>query len=443
MSGKIAFMLQLFENHLTENLSYLKPAKLLLAVSGGVDSVVMAHLCKKASLDFCIAHCNFKLRGKESDQDEKFVKELAASLKVEIYTQAFATEKYAKENKLSTQVAARNLRYAWFYELLAEHELDYVLTAHHANDSLETMLINLSRGTGLKGFTGIPENNNKIVRPLLPFSRQNLEGFAKENSINWRHDKTNDTDDYLRNKIRHQVVPALAEGNPQLLQVVQKTQANLKQTEDLLEDYTAILFSKLVQNIKGEYYINVEQLLETPHTKAVMYQLLNPFGFTEWDDVYNLLHAQTGKQVFSATHRLVRDRAVLILGRKPEEKDETSFLFKKEENQLNFSGSCLVKETVEKIDAPKNKHAFLDYDKLDFPLELRKWQAGDAFCPFGMKGSKKVSDFLKDEKVSPTEKENVWILMSQEKIVWVVGHRIDNRFKVENTTKNIVKFSLV
>ncbi len=443
MGGKFAFMLQPFKNHLTENLSYLKSAKLLLAVSGGLDSVVMAHLCKKAELNFVIAHCNFKLRGEASDQDEDFVKQLAASLNVEIYTQAFATKDFTKEQKLSTQVAARDLRYAWFYELLAEHELDYVLTAHHANDSLETMLINLSRGTGLKGFTGIPENNNKIVRPLLPFSREQLEDFAKEKQIEWRHDKTNDSDDYLRNKIRHQVVPVLVAENPQLFQTVQKTQANLKQAEDLLEDYTAILFSKLVQNIKGEYYINVEQLLETPHTKAVMYQLLNPFGFTEWNDIYNLLHAQTGKQVFSATHRLVRDRAVLILAKKPKEKEETTFLFKKEDRQLNFMGKLLVKEIVDKLGKPQNNLAFLDYDKLDFPLKLRKWQAGDAFCPFGMKGTKKLSDFLKDEKISPTEKEKVWLLMSGEKIVWVINHRIDNRFKVEKDTKKIVKFSLV
>ncbi|TQD40047.1 tRNA lysidine(34) synthetase TilS [Haloflavibacter putidus] len=436
-------MLQLFKNHLAKNLSYLKPAKLLLAVSGGLDSVVMAHLCKQAELNFVLAHCNFKLRGKASDQDEDFVKELATSLDVEIYTQGFATTEYAKAEKLSTQVAARDLRYAWFYELLAEHELDYVLTAHHANDSLETMLINLSRGTGLKGLTGIPENNNKIVRPLLPFNRKDLENFAEKNKINWRHDQTNDTDDYFRNRIRHQVVPPLVEENSQLFQTIQKTQANLKQTEDLLEDYTAILFSKLVQNINGEYYINVEQLLETPHTKAVLYQLLNSFGFTEWNDIYNLLHAQTGKQVFSATHRLVRDRAVLILAKKPKEHEKTTFLFKKEDRKLNFSGKLLVKEIIEELGKPQNNLAFLDYDKLDFPLKLRKWQAGDAFCPFGMKGTKKLSDFLKDEKVSPIEKENVWVLMSGEKIVWVINHRIDNRFKVEKDTKKIVKFSLV
>ena len=434
-------MLQEFQQHIKAKFPFLLQGRCLLTISGGIDSVVLAHLCKASSVNFSLAHCNFNLRGEESDQDEVFVKNLAKQLQVEVFIQSFQTELYAKDHQLSTQLAARELRYRWFEELAEKHQFNYILTAHHANDSLETYLINTIRGTGLNGLTGIPQQNGKIMRPLLSFDREQIQQYAKEQQIEWREDSSNASDKYVRNKIRHHVIPQLAEENPNLLQSFQQTQQNLKDAANLLEDYTTILFSRLVEEINGKYFLNVQDVKQTPHTKAVLFQLLNSFGFTEWNDVYNLLEAQTGKQVFSKTHRLIRDREVLILSTIKDQKDQP---IKIEENQtnINWDHKQLSLENVNEMGAFSQNIAYLPAQKIKFPLTLRKWQAGDRFQPFGMKGKKKLSDFLKDEKLSPLEKENTWVLISDEKIAWVVGYRTDNRFKIEPNTTTILKLTL-
>ena len=434
-------MVSQFRKNLSQKIPSVQEKKILLAISGGIDSVVLAHLCKKANLNFSLAHCNFNLRGTESDADEKFVEKLAKELEVELFVEHFNTQKFAKEHQLSTQVSARKLRYFWFYELVEKHHFDFIFTAHHANDSLETYFINTLRGTGISGLTGIPELNDKIFRPLLEFSRKAIENFAEKGHIKWREDSSNKSDKYLRNKIRHHVIPVLEEENPQLLATFQKTQKNLQQTADLLEDYTTFLFSKLVEEINGNYYLNIQQLKQTPHTKAVLFQLLHSFGFSEWNDVYHLLEAESGKQVFSKTHRLVKDRAVLILS-KNEEKISEDFYFAEEEKQLKFPLGIIEKEEVSKIEKKANEIAYLSGEKLKFPLLIRKWKAGDRFKPFGMKGSKKISDFLKDEKRSLLDKENTWVMCSAGQIIWVIGHRIHNDFKIKPTTTQSLKFTL-
>ena len=434
-------MLQEFQQHIKAKFPFLLQGKCLLTISGGIDSVALAHLCKASRINFSLSHCNFHLRGEESDQDEVFVKNLAKQLQVEVFIQSFQTELYAKDHQLSTQLAARELRYRWFEELAEKYHFNYILTAHHANDSLETYLINTTRGTGLNGLTGIPQQNGKTVRPLLPFSREEIQQYAKEQKIEWREDSSNASDKYVRNKIRHHVIPQLTEENPNLLQSFQQTQQNLQDAANLLEDYTTILFSRLVEEINGKYFLNVQDVKQTPHTKAVLFQLLNSFGFTEWNDVYNLLEAQTGKQVFSKTHRLIRDREVLILSAIKDQEDQ---LIKIEENQdeIKWDHKQLSLENVNEMGAFSQNIAYLPAQKIKFPLTLRKWQAGDRFQPFGMKGKKKLSDFLKDEKLSPLEKENTWVLISDEKIAWVVGYRTDNRFKIEPNTTTILKLTL-
>ncbi|MEC8832613.1 MAG: tRNA lysidine(34) synthetase TilS, partial [Bacteroidota bacterium] len=292
-------MLANFKEHITSTMPFLMGKRLLLACSGGVDSVVLAHLCANIELNFAMAHCNFNLRGEESDGDETFVLDLASKLDVEVYVGRFETEAFAKEQGLSVQMAARELRYQWFDELLETKGYDYVLTAHHADDSLETFLINLSRGTGIDGLSGIPEVNGKVIRPLLPFSQNEVLEYANSEGVDWREDSSNASTKYLRNKIRHEIVPSLKELHPAFLQNFLNTQKHLEQTNDLASLYLNELRSKLFREWEGEIKISIAELKKLHPLDAHLYGLLKDFGFTEWEDVKNLLTATSGKKVMS------------------------------------------------------------------------------------------------------------------------------------------------
>lgn len=315
-------MLQAFQKHLDMHLDMLHGSRLLLAISGGLDSVVLTHLCHQSKLKVSLAHCNFNLRAAESDADEEFVLELADDLDMDVYIESFDTEAYAKEQHISIQMAARELRYTWFFELGEQLDFDYILTAHHADDNLETFLINLTRGTGLEGLTGIPEISDKIVRPLLPFSREALEAFAKKEYIEWREDASNASTKYLRNKLRHDVIPILKQMNPQLLQNFQTTISNLQDSQDLIDDALVKIQKKLVAVDGDQITLNIKKLKKLSNPKAYLYQLLKDFNFTAWDDVVNLLNAQSGKYVFSPTHRLLKDREFLLLSELDSVSDE-------------------------------------------------------------------------------------------------------------------------
>lgn len=435
-------MMQKILDHLNQNFQFLKGKKLLLATSGGLDSMVMAHLFHKLNYEIAIAHCNFQLRGIESFDDQKFVQEYADANTIPIFVTQFDTTAFAQDYKLSTQVAARELRYNWFYELLETEKYDYILTAHHADDNLETFLINLSRGTGLEGLTGIPEQNENIIRPLLLFSRQEIENYAKENKIEWREDSSNASDKYLRNKIRHYLVPMLKELNPNFITSFQKTQTYLQEAQDMVEDASIMVYQQVAKKDGDDIHFDLKQLKKLPNFKSYLYQWLNEFGFAAWDDIYDLVESQSGKQVFSSEFRLLKDRDSLILS--PinfVDKEEEYFI---DENQqdvkipLNIS-FCKVAD----ISLVSNTTIFVDADKLQFPLVLRHWNEGAIFQPFGMEGkSKKVSKLFKDEKLSLIDKENTWLLYSNNEIVWVIGIRQDERFRIENTTKNILKIQL-
>ena len=306
-------MLKKFKQHIHQNFPFLENEKLLIAISGGIDSVVLAHLCYQLKLDFSLCHCNFKLRGEESDDDETFVKKLAKDLKTSVFTTSFETEKYAEKEKISIQVAARDLRYRWFYELIEEHQFDYVLTAHNTNDNLETFIINLTRGTGLEGFTGIPPINNKSVRPLLNFSRDDITMFAIKNEITWREDKSNASIKYVRNKVRHKILPILQEINPHLLESFQKTLENLNESKTIIDEAIKNISEDILIYENDCIKIDLQKLKKLDNKKAYLYQVLNQYGFTEWNDLVDLIDAQPGKQVFSKTHRLLKDRKYLIL----------------------------------------------------------------------------------------------------------------------------------
>jgi len=435
-------MQQKFLNHIDQNFPFLNGKKLLLATSGGLDSMVMVDLFHKLNYTIAIAHCNFQLRGVESFEDQAFVQNYTEVNEIQFFVTQFDTEAFANDYKLSTQVAARELRYSWFYELLETEKFDYILTAHHADDNLETFLINFVRGTGLDGLTGIPAQNDIVIRPLLIFSRQEIEYYAKENSIEWREDSSNISDKYLRNKIRHNLVPILKELNPDFLSSFQKTQKYLQESKTMAEDASIMVYQQVAKENGEDIHFDLNQLKKLPNYKSYLYYWLNEFGFSAWDDIYDLVESQTGKQVFSNEFRLLKNRDFLILSPINFVDESEEFFINKNQKEvkvpLNLSFS-----RVEVISAVSNTTIFVDEDKLWYPLVLRRWKEGDTFQPFGMEGkSKKLSKFFKDEKLSLIEKENAWLLCSDNQVVWIVGVRQDENFRIKNTTKKILKIQL-
>ena len=435
-------MLLKFQNNLLQNFPKINFQKTLLAVSGGIDSMVLADLFMKSNLNFAIVHCNFKLRNTESDADQNLVKKYALKNSATFFTTSFDTSAFAKDFKLSTQVAARKLRYDYFYEIIQKENFDFVATGHHLDDSIETFFINLSRGTGIDGLTGIPLQNDKIIRPLLHFSRNEIENYANENNLEWREDASNATDYYLRNKIRHHLTPILREINPSFSNSFQQTLENLQQAKSLIDDASRIVYKKVVDDESDYKKINIDQLKQLPNYKAYLYQWLQPLGFTAWEDIYDLTEAESGKLILSENYQLLKNRNYLIIAPKSNSINE-KYEIEKGTSEVNFYIKllfCKVSDTFYNT----NKTIFVDDEKLTYPLLLRRWKTGDIFYPLGMNGkSKKVSKFFKDEKLSRIEKENTWLLCSGNEVVWITGLRADERFKISNTTKTILQIDLI
>ncbi|GGB66886.1 tRNA(Ile)-lysidine synthase [Flavobacterium suaedae] len=436
-------MLLQLQNHLSQNLPFLQDKKLLLAVSGGVDSMVLTHLFKALNYNIAIAHCNFNLRGEESDGDENFIKNYAQDNDIEIFVTHFNTVSFAEDAKLSIQMAARQLRYAWFQELIQEKGFDYLLTAHHLDDSIETFLINFTRGTGLEGLTGIPQQNDIIIRPLLSFTRAEIESYAEENNIKWREDSSNVSDKYMRNKLRHDIIPVLKSMNTDFNGSFKETLQHLQQAQSLVEDASVLVYKQVVTEVEGQKHINIEQLLRLPNYQAYLYQWLKPFGFTAWNDIYKLPNAQSGKQVNTDEYRLLKNRENLIL--EPLQQQDSN-VYKIEEGQSDIATPIQLhfqKTTIVPEKSSKNE-IFVNNELIKFPLFVRKWREGDYFYPFGMNGKKKkVSKFFKDEKMSLSEKENTWLLCSGNNIIWIIGRRADERYKVTENTTQILKIELL
>ena len=433
-------MLTKFQNHIEQNFLQLKDKKLLLAVSGGVDSMVLLDLFYKLRFDICVVHCNFQLRGKESDADEMLVRETCQDSYIPYFIESFDTLEFANENKLSIQLAARKLRYDWFQEIISLG-FDYVLTAHHLDDNVETFLINFIRGTGLEGLTGIPAQNGNIIRPLLPFSREEIENYALENKIQWREDSSNASDKYFRNKLRHNIVPTLKELNTGFLDSFQNTLHHLQQSESLVNDASKLVFEKVVEEKENQLEIHLKPLLEFQNYKAYLYQWLKNYGFSAWNDIYDLVEAQSGKQVFSETHILLKDREKLILSERNEINKSEVFIIESIESKVNIPLKLRFCKAVNIFETVSNC-IFVDESKIKFPLTIRKWQEGDYFYPSGMNGKKKLSKYFKDEKYSLLDKKNQWLLCSEDQIIWVIGKRADNRFINRETTQNSIKIVL-
>lgn len=436
-------MLRQFENQVSNHFPFLQGKKLLLAVSGGLDSMVLVHLFQQLNYEIVVLHCNFQLRGLESFEDQQFIQEYSNTNAIPFVFTQFDTEAFAADCKVSIQVAARELRYSWFYEQLAIQKGDFILTAHHADDNLETFLINLSRGTGLEGLTGIPAQNEKVIRPLLSFSRQQMEEYASVNKLKWREDSSNASDKYLRNKIRHHLVPLLKELNPNFISSFEKTQSFLSEAQELVDDAAIMVYQQVAREEGEDIYFDLERLLQLPNYSSYLYQWLKEFGFTAWDDIYELVTSQSGKQVLAPYFRLIKDRDCLILSPSPSQENQQEFEIESIESKVKFPLN-LVFSTVSEIGVASNSTIFVDQEKLVFPLILRHWNEGDVFQPFGMEGkSKKVSKLFKDEKLSLIDKEKVWLLCSNNQVVWVVGIRQDERFKLDPNSNNLLKIECI
>ncbi|CAM1339218.1 tRNA lysidine(34) synthetase TilS [Tenacibaculum aestuarii] len=437
-------MLQELAKHIDEHFPFLKSKKLLIAISGGVDSVVLTHLLHQLNFDISLAHCNFQLRGKESDKDEEFVKNLGKKLGINTYVTRFNTNKYAADNKLSTQLAARELRYNWFDELSKEYSFEHLLTAHHADDNLETFLINLTRGTGLEGLTGIPPINGNIVRPLLVFSREEILNYAKQNNIEWREDESNSETKYLRNKIRHQVTPILKELNASVLKNFNKTIDHLKESQQIIDDKIEDITHEIISKEGDLLKINIEKLLKLSNPKAYLYQLIKPYEFREWNDVHNLIYAQSGKQILTKNYTLLKDRDFLLLLRTSEKSSvkEEVYTIREENKEITVPIRLLLKRVQKKSDT-NQESIYVDNELLSYPLKLRRWNSGDFFYPTGMLGKKKISKYFKDEKISIINKNKIWLLCSSKnEIIWIIGKRQDRRFLPTDKTTKLLQISI-
>lgn len=433
-------MLTQFQNHIQTQFPFLQESKFFIAVSGGVDSMVLVDLFRKLQYDFSILHCNFNLRGDESEAETQFLKTYCAEHQIPNKVQYFDTESYAKQHKLSTQLAARELRYNWFKDEISKNEFDYLLTAHHLDDQVETFLINFTRGTGLEGLTGIPEQNQYIIRPLLPFSRAEILTYAQKNNVVWKEDSSNASDKYLRNKIRHDVIPVLKELNANFLSSFQNTLHFLNQSNELVQDASHLVYKQMVKENSNGFAIELQQLTTFKNYKSYLFQWLNKYGFTAWDDIYDLVTAETGKKVMSTNYTILKDRESLLLFKNETDKSEHFFITNSNET-LKFPLNVAVCK-ADNILKLNNNSIFVDEDKIQFPLVIRKRVEGDYFYPSGMLGKKKVSKYYKDEKLSFLDKENQWLLTSNNEIVWIIGKRADQRFLADETTTKILKIEL-
>jgi tRNA(Ile)-lysidine synthase len=436
-----------FLNFFTNNKLADPSSRILLAVSGGIDSVVMADLFFKAGYSFAIAHANFQLRGEESIRDENFVRKLANLYKVELFTELFNTQRYASSHKVSIQVAARELRYRWFNELLISHGYHFIATAHHLDDQVETFLINISRGTGIAGLHGIPVKQGNIIRPMMFTGRKEIQAYATENHLEFVEDSSNKSIKYTRNRIRHKVIPELEKINPSFRERLNETIRNIQEAEIIFKKAIADTANSIIE-MKGEAFsIRIKDFYALEPSRTYAFELLEPYGFSlaNVNDIINLRDSIPGKEVVSPTHRLVRDRDVLLIVPKHSFDQENDYKIDWIDIQNTISIPVRLSFEIlhtlpDSLIVPSNT-ALLDLEKLVFPLKIRKWRRGDVFIPFGMTGPKKLSDFFIDMKFSKIDKENQWLLCCGDEIVWVIGQRIDNRFKIDKNSKRILKIS--
>lgn len=413
--------------------------KIIVGVSGGADSVALLDILHSFGLECVVAHCNFHLRGEESNRDAFFVEELCKKYNLKYERIDFDTEAYAAINSVSIEMAARELRYNWFEQLRVIHMADKIAVAHHRDDSVETILLNLVRGTGIRGLTGIVPVNGYVIRPLLCVSRDEIIEYLKDRRMSFVDDSTNNEDMYARNKIRLNVIPMLEAINPSAKESINKTAEHLTQVANIYYMYMA----QVKANIFADNKINISMLVQYLEPEAILFELLSPYGFNSATvrQIFESVISQSGKIFYSETHELLKDRGYLILKKKDSLKIER-YNIHKDETTISRPIHLKIERAPVNGDLSIEKNPdiiYIDADKLTYPLTLRKWKQGDWFMPFGMKGKKKVSDYFSDNKFSLFDKEAAWLLCSGDDIVWIVGHRADERFRVTDKTTEIVK----
>jgi tRNA(Ile)-lysidine synthase len=428
-----------FRNFIEENQLIQPKSKILLAVSGGIDSMAMLYLFHICGYNFSVAHCNFLLRGEESDGDEKLVIDTCKNLGIQYFIKHFNTIEYAASENLSIQVAARNMRYSWFKELCQNNGFQSVAVAHNKNDVAETMLINLCRGTGIKGLTGIKPNTNGIIRPLLFAERNEIYDFAVEKQIVYRNDSSNSSIKYARNRIRHNILPELEQINEGIIDNLYKTSIFTSKAWQVIDNMNNTFRKEVRSDIDNELHYSIRKLSSYSFLQIFLVEELTEFGFSAPIilEVEKSLFSQSGKVFYAPNFKLIRDRDSLIVT--PLNNVDLPTIHIKENESAILSQFSISTEVIEnanyQIDRSANVGTF-DYSKLIFPLLLRPWKEGDWFIPFGMKGRKKVSDFLIDQKVPLHHKKSIYVLESNNEIIWVVGLRTDNRYRIgAKTTK--------
>ncbi len=435
-------MLEAFKKHVSDLELFTEKDSILLAVSGGVDSMVMTSLFLKAGYKIAMAHCNFKLRGKEATLDEKFVKEFARSENLRFFSKSFLTKIHAREHGISIQMAARDLRYAWLEETRIKHGYTYIATGHHSGDAVETFLINLVRGTGIKGLTGIPPKRDHIIRPLLFADREQIQDYCRENQIGYREDLSNRDLKYKRNRIRHQILPGLEKLNPAFRKNLKETMQRLDWIQQLNQATIQAFRETYVTVESKQISIDLKGLSEENFKQAVLYELLAPFQVpsTMVADILNPSVKKSGRLFFTPSHRLVVDRGRLLVTSYPKGEGPEVLI---PSGSYNITSPLPIRfSTMQKdpgytlLQDPDN--ACIDLDLLRFPLILRRWKHGDRFFPLGMDQSKKLSDFFTDLKLSLFDKESVWILVSGKDIIWIIGYRIDHRYRITDKTSRIL-----
>lgn len=425
-----------FLHYINEHKLFDTKSKILLAISGGIDSVCLADLLIRSGYNVEFAHCNFKLREEESDQDEIFVSDLANKNKIPFHHISFDTNHYALSNKLSIQMAARELRYEWFEKVRREISADYIAIAHNQNDNIETFFINLINGTGLKGLRAIQNKNNFIVRPLMFASRNQIGEYVKSKSLNFREDSSNKSKKYQRNKVRHDLMPLLKQINPSIENTIADEIEIIKNTYSIFKEQVDRVVKEISCQTDDGIKISKNKLIKLEPIDTYLYEILNVFGFTDLKSIKNSILSNPGKQFFSKSHRLLIDREFVFI-----EKIEDDFFNDTLVNEstlilnspINISFKISSNNQIDKI----KDTACFDYEKLVFPLVIRKWKSGDKFIPSGMKGFKKLSDYFIDNKINRLLKEKTLLICSNDDIIWVIGHRIDERYKATSKTKKM------
>jgi tRNA(Ile)-lysidine synthase len=434
-------MLREFISYIEENRLYGSEGRILMAVSGGIDSMVMSHLFIAAGIPAAVAHCNFSLRGKESDLDEAFVRKFAAKHKIPFHTVKFDTTRYAAEKGISIQMAARELRYRWFEEVRSENGYQSVALAHNLNDNVETFLINLTRGTGIAGLTGMRPRFKNLVRPLLFASRKAITEYSDQNRIKFREDRSNSDVKYTRNKLRHNIIPLFRELNPSFDTTVTETAERLGEINDIVTEYILETRNKVRSHHNEMVSFNAPELKSLIDKRTVLFELFRPYGLSsvQVDELIKLIKSRSGKKLLTRSHVITRNRNEILVSL-ADKSTEYRYEAPSIGSLQKVPGiiSAKIKSKGSRFRIPSSSSvACLDAGKLDYPLIVRKWLPGDHFYPLGMRSGKKLSDHFIDRKYSIPQKENQLILESSGRIAWIIGDRIDDRFKVTETTKKV------